>query len=189
MTAKLIILDRDGVINHDSDKFIKSPEEWIPISGSLEAIANLNKSGYKVVVVTNQSGLARGLFDINSLASIHQKMHQKLSEVDGKIEEIIFCPHGPDDRCQCRKPSPGMLLEIASRLEIDLKNIPVVGDSLRDLQAGMAVGARPILVKTGKGRKTLNDPQFDKSISIYGDLSEFVTNFLNNTMSEHSGEK
>ncbi len=189
MTEKLVILDRDGVINQDSDKFIKSPEEWIPIVGSLKAISDLNKHGYKVVVVTNQSGLARGLFDINTLNRIHQKMHQKLAEFGGKIEDVIFCPHGPEEGCQCRKPSPGMLLEIASRLKIALKNIPVVGDSLRDLQAGIAVDARPILVKTGKGQKTMNDPRLAEDISIYDNLSEFVSDFLKNTMRKYSGEK
>ncbi|NOY63686.1 MAG: D-glycero-beta-D-manno-heptose 1,7-bisphosphate 7-phosphatase, partial [Gammaproteobacteria bacterium] len=143
---RLIVLDRDGVINEDSDAYIKSPEEWIPIAGSLEAIARLNRAHYTVVVATNQSGLARGMFDVGMLNRIHSKMRALLSDAGGHVEAIFFCPHGPDDGCECRKPSPGLMLQIAKRLHVALINVPIIGDSLRDLQAAQAVGARPMLV-------------------------------------------
>jgi len=152
---RYVLLDRDGVINHDSDEFIKSPEQWLPIDGSLEAIALFNEHGYKVVVITNQSGLSRGLFDAAMLEKIHAKMRRMAKEKGGKIDAIYFCPHGPDDDCNCRKPKPGLLKAFAADFHADLTTIPVIGDSLRDLQAAQAVGASPILVKTGKGQKTL----------------------------------
>lgn len=173
----LIILDRDGVINRDSDDFIKSPSEWVPIEGSLEAIAKLNHAGYRVVVITNQSGVARGLFDVNTLAKIHSKMRRMLAQVGGKFEAIIYCPHGPDDDCQCRKPKSGAFEELAQRLRIDLKGIPAVGDSLRDITAASSVGAQPILVRTGKGEKTELDPLLPPDTVIYDDL-EAVANAL-----------
>ncbi|MFT0533643.1 D-glycero-beta-D-manno-heptose 1,7-bisphosphate 7-phosphatase [Castellaniella hirudinis] len=151
---KLIILDRDGVINEDSDAYIKSPDEWVPIPGSLEAIGRLSQAGWRVVVASNQSGLARGLFTMETLGDIHQRMRQAASEVGGRIDAIFFCPHGPGAQCDCRKPKPGMLLDIARRLDVRLEGIPLVGDSLRDLQAGASVGCSPWLVLTGKGRKT-----------------------------------
>ncbi len=153
---RYVLLDRDGVINQDSDDFIKSPEEWLPIEGSLEAIALLNEHGYKVVVITNQSGLARGLFDAATLEKIHAKMQRMAEEKGGKIDAIYFCPHGPDDGCNCRKPKPGLLEAFAADNHVSLSGIAVIGDSLRDLQAAQAVGASPILVKTGKGQKTLD---------------------------------
>ena len=157
---RYVLLDRDGVINVDSDAFIKSPEEWLPIDGSLEAIALLNAYGYRVVVVTNQSGIARGLFDEAMLEQIHTKMQTLVHEKGGLISAIYYCPHGPDDICACRKPKAGMLLDFARDYTIDLVDIPVVGDSLRDLQAAKTVGALPILVKTGKGEDTLlKNPQ------------------------------
>ena len=174
----LIILDRDGVINRDSDDFIKSPAEWEPIDGSLEAIAKLNHAGYRVVVITNQSGVARGLFDVNTLAKIHSKMRRMLAQVGGKFEAIIFCPHGPDDDCDCRKPKSGAFEELEHRLRIDLKGIPAVGDSLRDISAALAVGAKPILVRTGKGIKTEQDPQLPVETVIYDDLDAVVTALL-----------
>ncbi len=189
MTAKLVILDRDGVINYDSDQFIKSADEWRPIEGSLQSISRLNNIGFKVVVVTNQSGIARGLFNLDILDEIHCKMHDMLAKFGGKIEEVFFCPHGPKEGCLCRKPAPGMLLEIASRFNMKLKNVPVIGDSLRDLEAGMAVGAQPILVKTGKGLKTMQDPRLDKNIPIYNNLAEFTDHFIDNVMSRNTGEK
>jgi len=152
---KLIILDRDGVINHDSDEYIKSPQEWVPIKGSLEAIAQLNHAGYQVVVATNQSGIARRLFDMDNLVQIHNKMHRLVEEVGGHIDGIFFCPHMPRDECECRKPKPGLLLDIGKRFRVDLAGIPVVGDSLRDLQAAANVGASPYLVRTGKGARML----------------------------------
>ncbi|MGZ8158024.1 MAG: D-glycero-beta-D-manno-heptose 1,7-bisphosphate 7-phosphatase [Methylobacter sp.] len=153
---RYVLLDRDGVINHDSDGFIKSPEEWLPIEGSLEAIALLNEHDYKVVVITNQSGLTRGLFDAATLEKIHAKMQRMTEEKGGKIDAIYFCPHGPDDGCNCRKPKPGLLEQFAADNHVSLSGMTVIGDSLRDLQAAQAVGASPILVKTGKGQETLH---------------------------------
>jgi len=152
---RYILLDRDGVINHDSDVFIKSPDQWIPIEGSLEAIALLNAHGYQVIVVTNQSGVARGLFDEIMLEKIHAKMRQLVSEKGGHITAIYYCPHGADSECECRKPKAGLLKAFAADFHVDLTKIAVIGDSLRDLQAADAAGAQPILVKTGKGKKTL----------------------------------
>lgn len=149
---KLVILDRDGTINVESDEFIKSPEEWTPMPGSLEAIARLNHAGWHAVVATNQSGLGRGLFDVASLNAVHAKMHKMLSAQGGRIDAVFYCPHGPDEGCQCRKPSPGLFEQIGDRFGVDLKGSPVVGDSLRDLQAGVAAGCEPHLVLTGKGR-------------------------------------
>jgi len=154
---RYVLLDRDGVINQDSDDFIKSPEEWLPIAGSLEAIALLNEHGYKVVVITNQSGVARGLFDTKMLEKIHAKMQRMVEEKGGKIDAIYFCPHGPGDNCNCRKPKPGLLEAFAADNHVSLIGMPVIGDSLRDLQSAQAVGANPILVKTGKGSKTLTE--------------------------------
>ncbi|NOQ93356.1 MAG: D-glycero-beta-D-manno-heptose 1,7-bisphosphate 7-phosphatase [Methylophaga sp.] len=173
----LIILDRDGVINHDSDDFIKSPAEWEPIEGSLEAIARLNHAGYRVVVITNQSGIARGLLDVETLTRIHSKMRRMLAQVGGKIESILYCPHGPDDDCECRKPKEGAYTELAHRLRLDLINVPAVGDSLRDLLAAQSAGATPILVKTGKGERTLSQGIPD-GIAVYDNLSDVVTSLL-----------
>jgi len=159
---RYILLDRDGVINHDSDMFIKSPDEWLPIEGSLEAIALLNAHGYQVIVVTNQSGIARGLFDEAMLEKIHAKMRRLVSEKGGHIAAIYYCPHGADSACDCRKPKAGLLKAFAADFNADLTTITVIGDSLRDLQAADAAGAKPILVKTGKGQKTLmNNPQLN----------------------------
>ena len=154
-TKPLVILDRDGVINQDSDDFIKSADEFVPILGSLEAIARLNKAGFRVVIATNQSGVARGLFDLQTLALIHDKLRRLLAAVDGHIDGIFFCPHGPKDGCDCRKPLPGLLEQIAEEFATNLENVPVIGDSLRDLQSAIAVGAKPILVRTGKGERTI----------------------------------
>ena len=152
---KLIVLDRDGVINEDSDEYVKSPDEWQPISGSLEAIARLNRGGYRVVVATNQSGISRGMFDLETLSAMHKKMHDLAGEVGAHIDGIFFCPHGPDDKCNCRKPKPGLFQEIQARLGTSLNGVPCVGDSLRDLQAGKSQGCTTFLVKTGKGKRTL----------------------------------
>ncbi len=177
-TQQLVILDRDGVINEDSDNYIKTPDEWIPIAGSLEAIARLNHAGYRVVIASNQSGLARGLFDINTLNAIHQKMFDALSKVGGHIDAVFFCPHGPDDDCQCRKPKPGLLLEIAERLDVDLDGAPVIGDSLRDLEAAADVGATPILVLTGKGKITQDKLTSFGPVPVYQDLAAAVDALL-----------
>lgn len=168
---KLVILDRDGVINFDSDKFIKSPEEWKPIPGSLEAIARLNKNGYRVVVASNQSGVGRGLLDMSTLNAIHAKMHKALSQYGGHIDAVFYCPHAADSQCECRKPKPGMLRQIAERFHTDLKDVPAVGDSLRDIEAAVAVGALPILVETGKGRKTIAAGGLPEMTEVFPNLA------------------
>ena len=178
---KLIILDRDGVINVDSASFIKTADEWQPIPGSLEAIARLNQAGYRVVVCTNQSGIARGLLNMNALNAIHQKMHMAAQEVGAEIDAIFFCPHAAGDNCDCRKPKTGMFLEIASRYDISLKGIPAIGDSLRDLQAGFNCGCIPYLVLTGKGAKTQLDDGLPPDTLIYPDLAAAVEGLLDVT--------
>ncbi|HEX2530785.1 MAG TPA: D-glycero-beta-D-manno-heptose 1,7-bisphosphate 7-phosphatase [Burkholderiaceae bacterium] len=175
---KLIILDRDGVINYDSDNFIKSPDEWRPIPGSLEAIARLNQAGYRVVVSTNQSGIARGMFNMLTLNAIHQKMHTAAQSVGADIDAVFFCPHAADDNCDCRKPKPGMLHTIAKRFDVSLKGIPVVGDSLRDLQAGFVAGCVPYLVLTGKGEKTLEKGGLPPGTAIFPSLAAVVDHLL-----------
>ncbi len=152
---RFVILDRDGVINEDSDAFIKAPEEWVPIPGSLEAIELLTLRGYRIVVLTNQSGIARGYFDEAMLERIHARMLAAVEARGGRIEAIIHCPHGPEDFCACRKPRPGLFQQFAERFGVELTGIPAVGDSFRDLEAARAVGAAPILVETGKGERTL----------------------------------
>jgi D-glycero-D-manno-heptose 1,7-bisphosphate phosphatase len=171
---KLIILDRDGVINHDSDLYIKSPDEWRPIPGSLDAIARLTQWGYRVVVATNQSGIGRGLFVMDTLNAIHDKMIKAVAQAGGRIDAVFFCPHTNADKCGCRKPKPGMLEEIATRYNTDLEGIPAIGDSLRDLQAAEAVGAQPMLVLTGKGRKTQADPSLPAGTLTFPDLAAAV---------------
>lgn len=153
---KLIILDRDGVINEDSDEYVKSPQEWRPITRSLEAMARLHHAGYRLVIATNQSGIARGLFDFDALAAIHEKMQRLLGEFGGRVDGIFFCPHAPEDDCECRKPGTGLLLDIARRLQTDLNGVPVIGDKVSDIQAARAVGAQPILVRTGHGMDAVN---------------------------------
>jgi len=171
---KLVILDRDGVINFDSAQFIKNPAEWKPIPGSLEAIAQLNQSGYKVVVATNQSGVGRGLFDMDTLNQIHEKMHKALYTLGGRIDAIFYCPHAADSDCECRKPKPGMFKRISQTLNIDLNGVPAIGDSLRDLQAGAAVGCQPILVHTGKGDKTKAEGNLPEGTLEFADLAQAV---------------
>lgn len=175
---KLIILDRDGVINFDSDQFIKSPEEWKPIPGSLEAIARLNQAGYRVAVATNQSGIGRGLFDMPTLNAIHDKMHKSLAQVGGRVDAIFFCPHTNDANCECRKPKSGMIEEIAARFGVSLKGVPAVGDSLRDLEAAGRLGAQPYLVLTGKGTKTQAKGGLPEGTLIYPDLASVVSSLL-----------
>ena len=171
---QLVILDRDGVINEDSDEYIKSPGEWHPIPGSLAAVARLHRAGWRVVVATNQSGVARGLFDLDTLMRIHEKMYRSVRDAGGQIDAVFFCPHAPADNCRCRKPRPGLLLDIASRLRIDLTGVPLIGDSIRDLQAARAAGARPLLVRTGKGAATLEHPGLDPDIPVFRDLAGAV---------------
>jgi D-glycero-D-manno-heptose 1,7-bisphosphate phosphatase len=178
--ARLIVLDRDGTINHDSDQFIKSPDEWRPIPGSLEAIARLNHAGYRVVVATNQSGIGRGLFGMSTLNAIHEKMHRSLAQAGGRIDAVFYCPHSADATCDCRKPKPGLLREVGRRFNVDMNGVPVIGDGLRDLQAADAVGAQPMLVLTGKGEKTLRDGGFPKNTVIFPDLAFAVSALLAN---------
>ena len=169
--VRLIVLDRDGVINRDSEQFIKSPDEWRPIPGSLEAIARLHHAGFRVVVATNQSGIGRGLFDMATLNAIHEKMYKALAQAGGRIDALFYCPHTADSDCECRKPKAGMLREIGLRFGIDMTGIPCVGDSVRDLEAAEAVGAQPLLVLTGKGEKTLRTGNFPKNTVIFPDLA------------------
>jgi D-glycero-D-manno-heptose 1,7-bisphosphate phosphatase len=171
---KLVILDRDGVINVDSDAFIKSPEEWKPIPGSLEAIAKLNHSGYRVVVCSNQSGIGRGLLDMAALNAINDKMYRALAQLSGRIDALFYCPHPAEANCDCRKPKPGMFEDIAQRFNTDLGAVPSVGDSLRDLQASAAVGCQPILVLTGKGKKTQAAGGLPPNTRVYEDLAAAV---------------
>lgn len=175
---KLIILDRDGVINRDSDDFIKSPDEWIPLPGALEAIARLNKSGYRVAVATNQSGVARGLFNMVTLNAIHQKLHAAAQHIGADIDSIFFCPHSAADNCDCRKPKAGLLRAIGKRYDVSLKGVPTVGDSLRDLQAGYVLGCTPYLVLTGKGEKTREKGGLPPGTLIFKDLSAVVDHLL-----------
>jgi len=170
--VKLAILDRDGVINFDSDHYIKSPAEWRPIPGSIEAIARLNQHGFRVVVATNQSGIGRGLFDMATLNAINDKMMELVFRQGGRIDALFFCPHTAAEQCGCRKPKAGMLEEIAARFHTDLKGVPVVGDSLKDLQVAAAVGAQPVLVLTGKGAKTQADGGVPAGTIVFADLAE-----------------
>lgn len=175
---KLVILDRDGVVNFDSDQFIKSPQEWKPIPGSLEAIARLNQAGFRVVLATNQSGIERGLFDMAALNAINLKMFNWLAQHGGRIDAVFFCPHSADTGCDCRKPKTAMFEEIAQRFNISLRDVPSVGDSLRDLQAAHAAGAQPILVLTGKGEKTKAGGDLPPGTAIYENLGEAVKSIL-----------
>ena len=180
---KLLILDRDGVINHDSNDFIKTPEEWQPIKGSLEAIARLSQAGYDLVIITNQSGIGRGLFSADTLGSIHVRMVDYIHQHGGRIHGLLVCPHHPDEGCECRKPREGLYNELAQRLNITFKDVYSVGDSLRDLQAADAAGATPVLVKTGKGkhtaktiRKTIDSPF--SNVATYDNLLSFTDALL-----------
>ena len=175
----LIILDRDGVINQDSDAYIRSVDEFIPIAGSLDAIARLKHAGYTVLVATNQSGLARGYYDEATLEAMHHKLGTLLQARGGRIDGFYVCPHGPDAGCDCRKPAAGLLEQIAHDYETDLQGVPVVGDSLRDLQAALKVGARPLLVRTGKGERTLASGAPERAgIPVYDDLAACVDALL-----------
>jgi len=172
--SKLVILDRDGVINQDSDDFIKSVDEWIPLPGSLEAMARLTQAGWTVTVATNQSGLARGLYTEDALHAMHQKMHTLLAALGGRVDYLVYCPHGPDEISTCRKPQPGMYEEIAAHFGCSLQGVPVIGDSLRDLEAAIAVNARPILVRTGKGERTLAKGGIPDNTPVFDDLAAAV---------------
>ena len=183
---KLVILDRDGVINIDSVNFIKNPNEWIAIPGSLEAIALLNQSGFRVAVATNQSGISRGLFDMATLNAINDKMHRALAQLGGRIDAMFYCPHAADDNCTCRKPKTGMIDDIARRFSVDLHEVYAIGDSLRDLQAFSDAGCKPILVRSGKGEETLANANLPnqslpKNTLIFADLNEAVQHIIAET--------
>ena len=177
MQTKLVILDRDGTINQDSDDYVKSADEWIPLPGALEAIARLNHAGWRVVVASNQSGLGRGLFDVAALNAMHTKMHKLLAAVGGRIDAVFYCPHSPEETCNCRKPLSGLYEQIGERYGMGLKGVHTVGDSLRDLQAGAAVGCATHLVHTGKGEKLKGQPlpaDFPQGAVAHDDLGAFV---------------
>lgn len=177
---KLIILDRDGVINHDSDQFIKSPEEWQPIDGSLDAIAFLTQAGYTLAVATNQSGIARGYFNVQTLNEMHAKMHKLVRQAGGEISGVWFCPHTADSNCDCRKPKPGMVLDILDRFQAQASETYLIGDSLRDLQAIASAGGQPILVRTGKGMKTLEKDggNLPQGTQIFDSLLDFAVHLV-----------
>ncbi len=168
----LVILDRDGVINRDSDAFVKSPAEWLPLPGSIDAIAALSGAGFTVTVASNQSGLARGLFDRAALRAMHGKLRRLVDAAGGRIDRIVVCPHGPEDGCSCRKPLPGLLLRLARHYGTRLDGVPVIGDSTRDLEAALAAGAKPILVRTGNGGRTeASLPDRLAGVAVYDDLA------------------
>ena len=184
--TKLIILDRDGVINEDSDNYIRSVDEWIPVPGSVKAIAELSKAGYTIAIATNQSGLARGYFPESELHAMHNKMNALVEAAGGKISTILFCPHGPDDLCDCRKPKPGMVEQLLNLHNAKFNETWVVGDSLRDLQAGLSAGCKVALVKTGKGERTLKvieekEPQL-KNIPLFKNLKDFSEQLLSESL-------
>lgn len=178
---KLVILDRDGTINHDRDDYIKSAAEWLPLPGALEAIARLTHAGWHVVVASNQSGLGRGLFDVATLNAMHAKMHKLLAAVGGRVEAIFYCPHAPDQACECRKPRPGLFRQIGERYGVQLKGVPVVGDSARDLMAGSELGCEPHLVLTGKAEMLRGQPlpeNFPAGTRVHDNLMAFAQHLL-----------
>lgn len=174
---KIVILDRDGTINEDSAAFIKTPDEWMPLPGALEAIARLNHAGWHAVIASNQSGLGRGLFDVATLNAMHAKMNKMLAAVGGRVDAVFYCPHAADEGCHCRKPMPGLFEQIGERYGVDLKGVPVVGDSMRDLVAGVTVGCEPHLVLTGKGaayRGRVLPATFPADTRVHEDLAAFA---------------
>jgi len=175
---KLIILDRDGVINEDSDEYIKSPDEWIPIPGSLEAIGKLSQNSFRIIIITNQSGIGRKIFSVDMLHAIHKKMITHLSEFGGVIDGILFCPCKPEDHCNCRKPKPGLYNEVSNRLQMSLKNVFCVGDKITDIEAAKNAGGSPILVRTGKRKDEVNDELTPKHVPVYNDLASFVDKII-----------
>lgn len=175
---KLVILDRDGVINKDSDNYIKTVDEFIPYPDSLSAIARLNQAGYSVAIATNQSGIGRGYYDETILAAMHEELAAQLKPLDGHIDFIAYCPHTPDDNCDCRKPKPGLLIQIAQHFNAELNNSIFIGDSLSDLNAARSVDAQAVLVKTGKGKRTLAKNEGLDNVPVYENLCAFVDNLL-----------
>lgn len=175
----LIILDRDGVINRDSRDFVKSAREWVPLPGSIDAIARLCRAGFTVTVASNQSGLARGLFDRRALYAMHRKLRRLVAKAGGQVERIVICPHGPDDGCSCRKPEPDLLLRLGRYYRTELAGVPAIGDSLRDLEAAARAGARPVLVRTGNGMKT--EAQLGRAfpnVDVFDDLAAATTSLI-----------
>jgi D-glycero-D-manno-heptose 1,7-bisphosphate phosphatase len=184
VSARLVILDRDGVINRESDAFVKSPAEWVPIEGSIEAIASLNDAGFTVAVATNQSGIARKLLDLPALEAIHKKFRGLVKDAGGDVGHIVFCPHHPDDNCDCRKPEPGLFLRLSQQYGVPVSGVPMIGDSERDIAAAQAVGGRPILVLTGNGRKAAEIfAQREESIETYEDLSSAAAKIISDDKS------
>lgn len=181
-----IILDRDGVINYDSDEYIKSPDEWLPIPGSLDAIAQLNRSGFRVLIATNQSGIARGFYDVTMLDLIHERFVQELASVGGCIEGIFFCPHHPEDECACRKPKPGLLYQIQETYSLDLTETFFIGDSWGDVKAAQLAGCMPILVLSGKGQKTIETYPELMTIPNFPDLARAVPYVLSWQRKKHA---
>lgn len=177
-----IVLDRDGVINRDADDFIKSVAEWVPLPGSIEAIAKLSQAGYNLVVATNQSGLGRGLFDLDDLEAMHRKMENLIQDAGGNLAGIFYCPHTPQDNCNCRKPRSGLFDSIEVEFACDLSGAYAVGDSLRDLEVAIKKNCRPILVLTGKGKKTqeqIRSKQAFKDIPVFANLQAFTQHLIN----------
>jgi len=181
----LVILDRDGVINEDSDDYIKTPQEWIPIKNSLEAIATLNHAGHIVVVATNQSGIARGLYSESDMHKIHEVMKQELAKVKGHLDGIFYCPHHPDDHCDCRKPKPGLLLQISRQFKTNFKDALLIGDAMRDIECAHAVNCPAVLVKTGKGARTFVEHHQNLTIPIFEDLADAVAHIYKNKHKKH----
>lgn len=184
-TTRWIILDRDGVINRDSENFIKNADEWIPIEGSIEAIGQLSRAGFRIVVITNQSGVGRGLFDLNALNAMHKKMHSLVQQAGGKLEGVFYCPHAPDDNCACRKPEIALFNQVEEKFATSLTGAYAVGDSRRDLEAAIKKQCKPVLVLTGKGKKTqtqLNSLDQHQRITIFSNLHEFAENLLSSNL-------
>ena len=178
LIVKLVVLDRDGVINEEQEQPIKTPDDWVAIDGSIEAIASLCQADYQVVVVTNQSAISHGMLTVDEVNVVHQHMQQTVVAQGGRIDAVMFCPHKPGDDCNCRKPKPGMLHSLMERLDIDLNGVPLVGDSLRDVQLAMVVGATPVLVKTGHGTLTIEENKHLEGVDMYENLAEFVEQLL-----------
>lgn len=178
---KFVIVDRDGTINVEREGYIQTPDEWEPLPGALDAIARLNHAGFQVVIAANMPGLGRGLFDVAALNAIHARMNKQLASVGGRVEAVFFCPHAPDEGCHCRKPLPGLFLQIGERYKVDLRQVHAVGDSVRDVQAAVAAGCIPHLVMTGMGAPVSTNPlppEFPQGTRVHADLAEFATTFI-----------
>lgn len=192
LPMKLVILDRDGTINSDSDDFVKTPDEWLPLPGALEAIARLNHAGWHVVIASNQSGLGRGLFDVVSLNAMHAKMHKLLALQGGRVDAVFYCPHTAEENCHCRKPQPGLFEQIGARFGVQLSGVPTVGDSLRDVVAGAAAGCEPHLVLTGKSEKYrgMAPPEgLPAGTLVHQDLSAFADFLLARSAQAEAGSR